>query len=378
MKRERMGLSVVLIIVLGMTLPARAQDTNMRAELARVAGEVKALLGGNKTVALRDFNDLSPRRANAGPGLQDLFQAELSKLGLTIDPEADRVVTGEYTFKDDPATGLLVVSLLIRVLERNGEVLVDLVAKAKAKRDDFTAKSSDTKDITKVTGFTGHLPPDGSKKERNDEIKKRLKEPSVFIHGPNQTLISSTKDSPFAVELLVKPCNAPREQPARPRPAHEDKGQAFVDIRKDELYEVKIYNNSEHEVAVALTIDGLDEFTFSDDRKPDGTPRFSHFIIGKKSTATIVGWHKTANPMRKDNFLSFLVTEYGQGAASKHPTKSQGKVGVLTVSFAYSFPEGTARSGGETGFGPPVEVKQQPVKRVIDPPFDFISVRYTR
>ena len=71
------------------------------------------------------------------------------------------------------------------------------------------------------------------------------------------------------------------------------------------------------------------------------------------------------------------MTEYGQGAASKFPTQSQGKVGTITVGIARSHPPGT-KGGSETGFGPPVEVKQEPVKRDIDAPHEFISVRYTR
>ena len=37
-----------------------------------------------------------------------------------------------------------------------------------------------------------------------------------------------------------------------------------------------------------------------------------------------------------------------------------------------------SRSGNETGFGPPREVKQQAVRYEIEPPHDFVSVRYTR
>jgi len=99
-------------------------------------------------------------------------------------------------------------------------------------------------------------------------------------------------------------------------------------------------------------------------------------ILAPKSEQTIVGWHRTIDPKRKDNFLSFLVTEYGQGAASKFPAKTQGKVGTITVSFANSFPFG--RSGSETGFGPPREVKQTAVKRSFDPPHDFVTIRYNR
>ena len=100
----------------------------------------------------------------------------------------------------------------------------------------------------------------------------------------------------------------------------------------------------------------------------------------------IRGWHKTARPLTdedkrqgKGNVLKFLVTNYGEGAASKFPTRAQGKVGTITVGIALSFPPGSGHKGAsETGFGPPEEVKQTVVKRDIAAPHEFVTVRYNR
>src|SRR5206468_1525332 len=96
----------------------------------------------------------------------------------------------------------------------------------------------------------------------------------------------------------------------------------------NDIYEVRVTNNSTEEAAVTLTIDGIDVFAFSDikDAKT-GKPRFSHYIVAPKTSHTIVGWHKT-NAVS----LGFLVTEYGKGASSQ--LKSTGDVGVLTVTFS--------------------------------------------
>ncbi len=65
----------------------------------------------------------------------------------------------------------------------------------------------------------------------------------------------------------------------------------------------------------------LDMFHFSDDRDPkDPTrPKFAYLILPPgtnegPSVETIAGWHKSIKG--KENFLAFLVTEYGKGAAS--------------------------------------------------------------
>ena len=51
----------------------------------------------------------------------------------------------------------------------------------------------------------------------------------------------------------------------RPRAASKDEdGFAFLKINRDEIYAVKLINDSPHDAAVTLTIDGLSVFAFSE------------------------------------------------------------------------------------------------------------------
>jgi hypothetical protein len=205
-----------------------------------------------------------------------------------------------------------------------------------------------------------------------------LNNPFIFVDG---TRIRSKQDSPFTLQVAVKPLAGADTADAKPRQPVVDKGQAFVSIDKGEVYELLFHNSSQVEVAVSVKVDGIDMFTFSDDRdKRTGQPQYSHFIVSKGQTLLIPGWFKTIDTKRKDNFLRFLVTEYGQGAASQFPTQSQGQIGVVTVQVSKSHMPGSgrAKSSAETGFGPPVKADLQPVERLIDPPHEFISVRYLR
>jgi hypothetical protein len=211
------------------------------------------------------------------------------------------------------------------------------------------------------------------------------------------TLVRARKDSPYAVEIRKKKLNDAGG--AVPVPADLRDGLAFVPIDRGEVYEVLVRNHAAHEVAVSLAIDGIDQFTFSDDRTPvlgqngkpvagaDGKPmtrpRFSHWVVppakdGKPGEVLVIGWHKTVDPNRKDNVLSFLATEYGKGAASRFPTLAQGKIGTITVGICRTHPKDSTRSGTETGFGPPRELKQEVVERKIEDPHEFVTVRYTR
>ena len=77
------------------------------------------------------------------------------------------------------------------------------------------------------------------------------------------------------------------------------------------------------------------------------------------------------------------MTAYGEGASRVAPQPS-GKVGVITATFAYAWPQGSAppkderSAGNETGFGPPVSQKVQEVSRQIGAVRDIVSIRYSR
>ena len=328
---------------------------NLRDAVADLAKRIKAVVEKENQRSVR-VGHFSPGGkglddSNSGAGISgQLAQA----LGSFVNKDSLLEVKGDYLYLPDKQGGdskIMVVKIGAQIINTDNGDVVKIFTGQEA------AVVAANPDIAKITNITGSLNPEGSYTERNKQIQELKEKPSIAVDG---TLIKSSKESPYAVQLLVKPLQNHENIVAQPKlPLPPDGGKAFVPIGKGELYEVRVFNFSTQETAVTLTVDGLDDFTFSDDRKPDGTPKFSHWIVpaakdGKPGVQTIPGWHKTADPHRKDNFLSFLVTEYGQGGASKFPTKSQGKVGIITVSFAYSFPEGTARSSGdvETGFGP--------------------------
>lgn len=83
----------------------------------------------------------------------------------------------------------------------------------------------------------------------------------------------------------------------------------------------------------------------------------------------------------KQNYLSFLVTEYGHGAASQSGLSTRGNIGVISVQFSDCRPLAAGQSspsGLETGFGPPLEVKGEEVHYEVEPPHDFVRIRYSR
>jgi hypothetical protein len=153
--------------------------------------------------------------------------------------------------------------------------------------------------------------------------------------------------------------------------------QPSVEIPLGHYYQVKVVNRDHCEIGVQLAIDGVDQFHFSEDRKDDGSPRFSAWIVDAKKDVLIRGWHKNAKP---GEVFSFLTTRIGGGAVRKLPQVPQGKIGTITVGIALTADinmKGAKGDAMETALGPPVVVKQDVVARKIDKPHEFLSIRYS-
>lgn len=365
-------LAAVALATLILTSAARASELLRNEVRTAIAVPIQKLLEeeNQQAIAVGEFTGPAQLDTNAGPGLQQLLADELRTLKVNVQKTANLSVKGRYARVDNQAEpGQLVVKLTAEVFDRNDD-----------RKAEFHALLRGTGDIARVLAVTATLPPPdepGAARQRKEEISKRLADPQVFVNG---SLVKPTADSPFAVELLVKPSVAAQ---AAPRAAEVKAGQAFVGIRRDEIYEVRAYNRTSGEVAITLTIDGLDVFTFSEVRDPTShRPKYRHYIVppakdGRPGVATVPGWHLRDAP--PNNYTSFLVTEYGKGASSRVVTTPKaGKPGVITVTFAPAFVGNEPRSpGSETGFGPPVSVKVEPVKRSIGPEAAVVSIRYS-
>jgi hypothetical protein len=362
--------ALTLLVALGSSLRASAQGT-LPEELTRVAKGIQKLLAGrdDDRISVGDFRGPARYDNNYGPGIQERLAAQLHALKVRVDRKAPTTVTGEYLVVEDKhVKDLIAVRLIARVYDKNGEVLTTLQADLRG-----------TNDVGQILAPTVSLPVNGDRKTRNEELKKHLDKPSVHIKG---TRISASPDSPYSVEVLVK---TKAHDKARPRAPRIEGGQAYVDLRRDELYELRLHNASKHDAAITIHIDGLDVFTFSDVRDPKtGRPKYRYYIVVPKYPFDVVGWHKRNEP--PNNFLSFLVTAYGKGASAYAPEKAVGKTGTITLTFAMAWTGKTPEEekyardagGNETGFGPPVSRRINELQRQIGVVRDIVTIRYSR
>ena len=359
--------------------PARADASDeLRAAMKSLAQRVRDTVKTN-SVRVGVFSPTGQDNANSGPGFEAVLTDELNglKQGF-VRPDARIEVKGEYAYaKSRTQDGLKVIKVTAKI--------VDLDFAEDLETIPFKVELSGTKTIAEILQLTGAIPDrnqDGTqatKRERNELLDELNRKPGIHLHGHGKTKVSSSATSSYSVEIAVRPLKG-NDADLKARGATlNDQGLAFVPINRDEVYEPRIYNDSDAPVAVSASIDGIDVFHFSSERNSNGASKYTHFIIPARSSDPIPGWFQKLAP--PNNYLSFLVTGYGQGAITKAGLKSRGIVGVIHIQFSACYPLGAgqfARSGNETGFGPPKSVQQQAVRYEVEPPHEFVSIRYQR
>ena len=277
---------LALALAAALASPSRANEA-LRPDIARIATGVKKILEGRnvESIAVGQFPAPAGYAANYSAGIQDLLAQELQKLKVRVADKAayevrGDIVTGVIKDAQNP-NDLLVLKINFRIYDGTGEQVVELPVDVKP----LQVKTHQAEIVAKALGYSGPLSPKGDQYTRNEDVQKHLNEKAVRVEG---TRVIPSAKSPFAIEILVKPNVSAAAAPRTPR---FEKNEAFVDIPRGELYEVKLYNYSDHEAAVALEIDGLNVFTFSEVRGTNGAPRYGHYIVPPHKDTVIRGWH---------------------------------------------------------------------------------------
>lgn len=362
---------VLSLAALGLS-SAPAAGSELRKELNGFAKEIAQVAKdqGNTTLVVGEFTGPAGALSNSGPGIQQILIEELVARKVAVVPENGALeVKGEYVkvIDDESVKGkeLIILRLEATIRKRKGGTKVK----------ELQAEIRGNLDIAKLLAVTVSLPPQASRVDRNEKIRKAAEEPQSLPPQPAGTRIKSNSNSPYAIEVRVRKDG---EKEGIARAARVEHGRAFVDLARGELYEVWLVNDSRHEAAAGLAIDGVDVFAFSEARKPDGSPKFRFHLVHPSKPAAFRGWFRSNH--RVD---SFKVTSFAESAAAKL-LRSSAAVGTITVTFHLAWqgaepppPERGARyAGNATGFGPPIDPKLKDVKRTVGVLRDTITLRY--
>lgn len=366
------SLFLTLCALLAMTGSLRADglpgEDALTIEVRALAADFAKIIEkqGGGSVAIGEFSGSSDIKGSIGPRLQLAIAAELEKLMVKIDADDFRFeVKGDYQPIEDKETKVLGVRLIGRLIDREtGEPL----AEKPTGRFVFGPET-----VPVMLGLNVQPKPNEDLRETSDRLKKALKSPEAHLDG---TKLAVAPASPYAIEVLVKQGDKYHAKPIEP----DSKGRPFVGLENDDVYGVRLINNSALKAAVDLRIDGVNTFAFSETKS-------EFWIIDPHSHVDIIGWHK--NNEKSTEFK--VVEDFEDSAAAKLHLKPSASIGLITAAFRAAWEKGAkppadeqmladlgGRERSATGFGKDVGFRTQQVSLVIGQARDIISVRYNR
>lgn len=372
------GMALALVLA-GMATSARAEPTNTRfppdlvSQVEDVVADVKKLLAdkGATSIAVGAFSGPSRVPSSYGPGIAKLLGDELQKQQITVSKRAKFEIKGEYLAIEDQKSKQPIARLKARVYDSSGSSIIE-----------FTKDLVALDTLAELFGLT--IEPDPNFQKNQKQIIDTIDNPKAFIRGAR---IQAGAKSPYGIEILVR-----SGKNYVPRQAENQDGLAFVPLERSDVYGVRLSNDADHEVAVWLTIDGLNMFTFSDNKV------FSKMILKPHSKATVRGWFRTTELSE-----AFVITEHAKSAAFE--VGQTENIGTITAKFAAcwapggsppadEFPEVEATPGGQfemkmaapqtgtpdqgTGRGEQIKEKFTRTQRETGRTRAFISVHYNK
>jgi len=326
----------------------------LHLELSALGKDIHKLIdkrGGGK-VAVGGFTAASNILGSSGPDVQLQLVAALQKTGLIVNAEDYKYeISGNYLGTTDKETGVFGVKIVARVIDSDGTTLAE-----------FPRFVFGEEVVPRMLGVSVRTNPNDNALKRSVKIKDAMKKPQVHLVN---TRIATSADSPYAIEILVKHGNKYIARSAKAG----SRGRPFVGIKQDELYAVRLINDSNHAAAVNLSIDGINSFRFSNTTS-------TYWIVPAHKSVTIKGWHRS-----KTKSVEFKVTGYTDTAAALLKLKPSATIGQISASFSAAWVDKNDRphdeaAGRGTGFGDEIQFKTKQVKRIIGHVRDSIIVRY--
>ena len=375
-----------LAVLLAASAPARAAEQlppgdNLKAVLGELAAKVKAVCGGlnpsQSNVAVGEFTG-SQDALRIGVGGGSVMSDLANLLGGFVKADAALELNGQVFLVDDPnAKGLKAIRIRANLTDKNGDNVNEF--------KEFTGFIRNATDFARITGATvafktdaeyGDKPGDGRRQDAYDALPPKAKEPpakaTAFVKG---SVVRATEGSNYDVEILCGPtAKGPFAAADATLADKQFPGVPFVEIAQKHYYRVRVTNHDTARLGVFLHLDGIDQFTFSEDRAKDGKPKFRLWVVDAGKSITIEGYHKNVDP---GEVFGFLTTKAGEGAASKFPTGLKGAVGTICVGLAREKQPGE-KGSQETVPGDVIPVKQKVVEFKLGDIGEFVTVRYSR
>jgi len=186
----------------------------------------------------------------------------------------------------------------------------------------------------------GETPIDSTAKTQS-QIRQTIANPktttlnvSAGSSGGINSLVRFASESPYGVELLVRDANGGEYAPCA---IAVDNGLSHTDIKRTQVYAIKIHNDSGAPVGATVSIDGINIFTFSDN------PHWKKLgkVLIRPGGGVIKGWAGQGSSVNE-----FTIVEYGESAIAELGLFEG--MGSITVVFHQALEKKSATGRGKS------------------------------
>lgn len=238
-----------------------------------------------------------------------LLAEALRDNGIQVRKVSGRsIIVGHITLDYLHDKEWLVTTIAAEVQDSSGTKIIDILPKDVEDISDNVAMWSIPVDIqselaTKKAG--------GDPEDPDDPVYEAIVNPSQPERDDG--FILATPDSNFSMQILVD---------GRPLPVNSEDGIALVNLKKGDVFTVKIFNNWHHEVGVELLLDGISW------RHRAGTNL--RRLVPPGGTSEFRGWQ-----IDEESIRAFKVVPYEDSIASELSFNDQ--VGAIQARFFASY-----------------------------------------
>lgn len=369
-------------------------NEELRGTMRRTAKTIKETLAprGVTTVVLGTFNGPPAYASSAGVGLRKLLAEELKKLDMQVK-QLGAAVAIQAKFRPVKKQGFAAIKITITIEDQNGEPISRFDRKVTTE-DSFLQTTTEVNNgqfsidddidpapLGTLIGTNVDLTPspDGDF-VTGDDVLDTMNHPTAFIK--DGTEVKASRNSLFSLQVYVN---------GKPRAAKLVDGHPFVELTKNDVFELRLNNYAKFDVAAMFHLDGVNSFGMSNMRKTTkygkGDPLYKRWIIPKRSRHDLKGWHKDNNHVR-----AFKIVDFSDSVASE--LGSTNALGTISVSVQATWkmseqpPAGEPQRARAVAIDPNIgvgqgNVKSQKVKENVDPreygiPRAVISIRYVK
>ena len=342
--RSRLSCLLALTVVVSLLGSSQAFGLEgLRPKLSRVSKSVSAYLRGEGTskVALGAVTGQAIFMSSKGPGIKRILVEEFANEGIGVVRNAAFEVTMDYRLTEDDDRSALEGVPIPQIL-----LSVDIVNVRSGRRTCLEARIRDQVDVESET--LADLVCELFAIDCDDRgAGMSIKQFAKWLDRKRDHLVTAAvsykaqqadepvpfeQEGPYRLEILTG-----RDDDRYEKKLLEDCGTlAYVNLKKNDEYAVKLINDSDNDAVVELSIDGLSAFLFSEDD-------LKYFLVPKHTSVLVEGWYRTQALCD-----AFLITKYSESAAY-YLSSDSNQVGTITAKFAAAWESDEQRPADESG-----------------------------